>query len=47
MREIGRIAATVALGFCTINWGAGAVPIPPGMGQQTTVIAGTRMTVFT
>ncbi len=47
MREIGRIAATVALGFFTINWGAWAVPIPPGMGQQTTVIADTRMTVFT
>jgi len=47
MRETGRIAATVALGFLSINWGAWAGPITPGMGQQTTVIAGTRMTVFT
>jgi pimeloyl-ACP methyl ester carboxylesterase len=47
MRETGRIAATVALGFLSINWGAWAEPITPGMGQQTTVIAGTRMTVFT
>jgi pimeloyl-ACP methyl ester carboxylesterase len=41
------IAATVALSWLSTTWAASAAPFPPGMAQQTTVIAGTRMTVFT